>query len=441
MARYRMRQMLTRQWALVRALASSSRGRTVTQLASMVGASRATVFRDLAVFGEVQMPIGTEQVNGEVRYRMVDDGLPALRPTPKQFAALMLLRNLATPLEGTGLVRELDGLLTQLARELRGAPPPDGATPHAPGRVQACADSASRDGQGADTVSRCVTGRSAAHRTVEVEMVRAVDHAIEQGTKVELVYRGAGAKVSSRRVVDPVQWRLCEQQLYLIAFDDTRSAWRTFKAGRIEAVQLMTEKASRHDDFDEEAMFGRSVRIWSGPTVDVAVRLSARVARFAAEWPLSQEQTVEVELSRDHGPGPNGTTDRQSAPPVGAEQPVVVRAKVAGTVEAMRWVLGWGREAEALSPPELRRRVAEEVAAATLAYCDSTADRPFEPAASVMATAETATNPPVLVGEGAAARAHGGVKKARERARSSDLSGATKHSEPRRMVRGSEEQT
>jgi predicted DNA-binding transcriptional regulator YafY len=82
--------------------------------------------------------------------------------------------------------------------------------------------------------------------------------------------------------------------------------------------------------------------------VHVTVRLSAHVARFAGEWPLAPTQTLE--------PQPDGA--------------VIVHADVAGTVEAMRWVLRWGDGAEALSPPELRRAVHEQLASALDRYMD-----------------------------------------------------------------------
>jgi predicted DNA-binding transcriptional regulator YafY len=309
----------------------------MSQLASIVGASRATVFRDLALLGEVHVPIVTSHVNGEVRYRVLGDELPGLRPTARQLAALALLRGLADPLRGTAIVRELDDLRALLNREAKAA----GLSARATDRPASYLGS---EPLGDSTALESVRVAGPAART-PVDAVRAIDHAIAHGTKVELYYRGAHDERPSMRSVDPVQWRLCGPQLYLIAFDDRRNAWRTFKASRIEAVQMLMAKAEPHD-FDEQALFGRSIRIWSGPAVDVAVRLSESVGRFVAEWPISRDQVVDKERAGS----------------------VVVRAKVAGTVEATRWVLGWGGEAEALEPPELRRRVAEQLRAAMARY-------------------------------------------------------------------------
>jgi len=70
------------------------------------------------------------------------------------------------------------------------------------------------------------------------------------------------------------------------------------------------------------------------------------VAWLAHEYPLIAGQTIE--------PAPDGS--------------VTVAARVAGIVEAMRWVLGWGGAAEALSPPELREATRLELTQAVAKY-------------------------------------------------------------------------
>jgi predicted DNA-binding transcriptional regulator YafY len=47
---------------------------------------------------------------------------------------------------------------------------------------------------------------------------------------------------------------------------------------------------------------------------------------------------------------------------------VVLTMEVGGLVEVLSWVLGFGRQAEVLSPAHLRRAVAEEIAATVGRY-------------------------------------------------------------------------
>src|SRR5690606_38477259 len=92
--------------------------------------------------------------------------------------------------------------------------------------------------------------------------------------------------------------------------------------------------------------FDHSVKAWTGEPVRVRVVLSPRVAWLAPEYPLHPSQRIE--------PQPDGSA--------------LVSAKVAGPVEAMRWVLSWGGEAEALEPAELRDATARGVEGAAARY-------------------------------------------------------------------------
>jgi predicted DNA-binding transcriptional regulator YafY len=118
-------------------------------------------------------------------------------------------------------------------------------------------------------------------------------------------------------------------------------------------VQLLNERVDKHPAFDEDALFQNSARVWSGPGVEVIVRLSPSAKRFAHEYPLHAGQSLIDE----------------------ADGSVLVRATVAGTVEAMRWVLSWGKEAEAVAPAELRDAVCAEFAQGLRNY-DAAAARP-----------------------------------------------------------------
>ena len=140
--------------------------------------------------------------------------------------------------------------------------------------------------------------------------------------------------------------RLVNSQLYLVAFDLERKDWRIFKVFRIANVDLLQERAVNHPGYEEEKLFGRSVKTWIGDEVEVAFRLSAEVARLASEYPLAPDWIVEDQ------------TDGS----------VIVRARVAGIVETSRWVLGGGKHAVALEPPELRNAVLDELKGALEGY-------------------------------------------------------------------------
>lgn len=310
----RTREMVTRLWRLVEIVHARRRGITAAAIVEALGASRATVYRDLKLLEEAGVALFTETVNGEVRYSVDREPLPALRPSAMQLAALLLARQALEPLDGTALVRELDGLI------------------------------ATRTGSAAESA---IT-RAPRPRTVKLT-VETVDRAIRNRRQLRIKYRAARSG-TAWRVVDPAGLRLVDEHLYLIAWDPSRGDWRTFKLARILFAAECDEPAHPHPDFDPARLFAGAVKIWSADPVAVAVRVAASVAWLVPEWPLHESQTVDEQ----------------------ADGSVVVRARVAGILEAMRWSLRWGGNAEALEPSELRQAVAAELTSALARYGPTT---------------------------------------------------------------------
>ncbi|MFW6087731.1 MAG: helix-turn-helix transcriptional regulator [Myxococcota bacterium] len=302
----RTQAMLLRQWSIVQALTGQRRGKTAGALQRELGIPRATLYRDLKHLREAGVPLRQHQLNGEVRYALDAPPLPALAPDALELAALRLARASLAPLEGTALVDRLDALLQRWQEQ---PAPPAGVVR-----------------------SRDRAGRSSPH------VLERIEAALRQGRQLELEYRSGEAERPSHRTVDPAELRLAGEQVYLLAWDHERSDWRTFKVVRIRNARVRAEPASRRPG----PSLDHAVRVWDAPSVDVTVRLDPGVADRAAEWPLHPDQRL--------APQPDGS--------------VLVHARVAGTVEASRWVLSWGGAAEALAPSDLRHRVRTELATA-----------------------------------------------------------------------------
>ncbi len=317
------RRALVRLLALVECLQAARRGKTVPQLCVELEASRATVYRDLRSIEAAGIALQPETINGEVRYSLARASVPGVAVSSSTLAALWVARSSLRTLDGTQLVDELDALTKRIARELGASAP--GA--RAAGTVSV--------GDASVAVSNGSVLRSL--DTARIENVRAI-----------LTYQGRRDQVARAREVEPLCWRMHGRQLYVAAYDCDRFDYRVFKVARIGSVELTKTRASAHPDFDAEAYFARAVKAWGGGGQECAavVRLSPRVARFAREWPLVADQQVER-----LGDGS-----------------VLVRARVAGWVETMRWVLGWGADAEAVSPRELRAAMREELRRAAGRY-------------------------------------------------------------------------
>lgn len=313
----RNREILGRQFRIVLELAQHAQGLTSEKLAQRLGASRATINRDLNLLRRsVGLPIARIRRTGEVWHRLRELPLASLSPTPLQVAALRLARSALTPLHGTALVGQLDALLALLPT----APPPP--------RGLAVAEKRQR---------------------IMAGIVATIDHSMRAERSIEILVRVAAHGGEQRRyVLDPLLLRMVADDLYLFAWSHERRGARTFKVARIQEAMMRDEAAMAHPDLNAEEAFNGAVKAWSGSLTAVRVRLRPEVAWLVDEYPLVAGQRVVRE--QDGG--------------------VVVGADVAGLVEALRWVLSWGRNAEVLEPGALRRAVVDELTKALTGYTD-----------------------------------------------------------------------
>jgi predicted DNA-binding transcriptional regulator YafY len=234
--------------------------------------------------------------------------------------ALRLARRLLAPLNGTKILRELDALLP------RKAP----AKGHAAAVVVPPPQSIG-----------------------EPSITAAIERAMLDGVRVAFTYAASRGETSGRKV-DPLALHVRDGHLYLSAFDVDKGALRTFKLARMSTARVLDEKSEEHPEYDEARVFTHAAKIWDGPLVDVEVRISPRGARFVKEWPLVPSQELEKL--------PDGA--------------VLVRARVSGIIEAMRWVLRWGKDAQVIAPAELRTAVVTELLGAITSYASNAASDP-----------------------------------------------------------------
>jgi predicted DNA-binding transcriptional regulator YafY len=303
---------LQRQWRLLEMLHGKRRGLSVRTLLDELGISRSTFYRYIDTLVEAGFPIENEEQNGEARYRLLGEAMPPVQPTARQLHALRLARHLLAPLEGTKILRELNALLPRKARAEGRAPAVVVPPPQSAG---------------------------------EPSITAAIERAMIDGVRVAFTYAASRGEPSGRKV-EPLALHVRDGHLYLSAFDVDKRELRTFKIARMSTAQVLDEKAEEHPEYDEARVFAHAAKIWDGPLVDVVVRISPRGARFVNEWPLVHSQQLEKR--------PDGA--------------VLVRARVSGTIEAMRWVLRWGKDAQVIAPAELRAAVVTELLGAIAAY-------------------------------------------------------------------------
>ena len=169
---------------------------------------------------------------------------------------------------------------------------------------------------------------------------------------VEIEY-DAGAydptKGSRRTRVHPlaIEPSALTHALYLMGWDESRAARRTFKVERILSASLTPET---FEPPPGGATARELLKAWDviadEDPVRVVIRFSPAVAKRAAETRWHPSQELEDQ--------PDGS--------------LLWRGLVAGMREIKIWILGWGADAEVLEPTELRADIAAELGRAARLY-------------------------------------------------------------------------
>jgi len=133
---------------------------------------------------------------------------------------------------------------------------------------------------------------------------------------------------------------------YLVGFCRLRNEIRTFRLGRLQTVEMLRERFEIPKDFSVESYFAGSLGVFSGEQVDFKVRFSGEAA-------------VAIKTSQHH---PNERIEEQK------DGSVMYEVKAAGTDEFLRWVLGFGAEAEIIKPITVREEMVGILKAALDGY-------------------------------------------------------------------------
>lgn len=152
----------------------------------------------------------------------------------------------------------------------------------------------------------------------------------------------------SERTVDPYGFILSTGRVYLVAYDHTRKEKRVFAVDNIIDPEALGKTFVKPADFNVEEFAAASISgvLHSGQLTAVRVRFIARVAKAAIAARVVAERAIDRR--------PDGSVE--------------ITYNVADVDELLRWVLGWGAQAEVLDPPAVRMRMIELIAAIRTVY-------------------------------------------------------------------------
>ena len=292
-------------------------------LAKKLGVSRRTAYRDLkALEREVDVPIWNEHG----RWGVLESGLlPALRFSRDEAIAIVLAARLLAKF-ATGYDPELGAALMKLG-----------------GMLEEPLRSA---------VERTVSQISQLRDQPEAQTrLRVLSNAWVNGRVVEFEYAAAWSSPGTTRTarVHPylIEPSAATLATYLIGFDETRNAMRTFRVDRIKDPRMTITTFTRPQEVELERTLAAAWDIVADqPLEEIVLRFTPEAAPRASE-------------TRWH---PSQVSERE------ADGSLLWRARVSGLLEIRAWILSWGDGVEVLKPPTLRDDVARILATAAARY-------------------------------------------------------------------------
>lgn len=184
------------------------------------------------------------------------------------------------------------------------------------------------------------------YRGDKSDIIDDVISALVYNNALDARYRKANG-VEKGYTLYPYTLAVFRQGLYIFAFDVDGGLVKTFAVERFtDVTRLRTERFESPPGWKPQAYLADAFGIISGPPVDVVLAFSESVAAYIRERTWHPTQTFRSL--------PDGRLE--------------LRMRVAHTVELRTWVLGFGRDVEALEPATLVEQVAASLRDAAAQY-------------------------------------------------------------------------
>jgi predicted DNA-binding transcriptional regulator YafY len=197
---------------------------------------------------------------------------------------------------------------------------------------------------GSGARARVEAGSPVAFRLSEIRLDKQGERAFDALSAAERASRSVRFSYldkegnATTRTVDPYGFIINAGRVYCVAFDHDRNDKRTFAVDSVSAPVALVQTFVRPSGFNIEAYAAASISgvLHGDETTEVRVRFAPRVAKAAAAARIVAERRVEQ----------------------GSDGGVEIAYRVADVDELVRWVLGWGAQAEVIAPPAARTRIA-----------------------------------------------------------------------------------
>ncbi len=282
-----------------------------------------TIYRDVAALSEAGVPVAGE---AGVGYSLVKGyHLPPVMFTAEEAMALFVGGEMVKTFSDASLAAPMDTALLKIRSVL-------------PRERQDDLDRLAR--------ATAIHGRNKLPASVDQRTILPVQQAIVSRRVLRLRYRAKGRDSETVREVEPLGVAFSTGAWYLVAWCRLRKAFRHFKLERLVGLEVLGERFEPRPDFSLTEHLRRELQSDE--------RLPARVWFASEALERARRESMAAFAS-----------ERRADGGVEVEMTTFCYQWLA------RWLLSFGAEAEALSPPELRERVAAEVASLSDRYTPS----------------------------------------------------------------------
>ncbi len=300
-------------------LLSGRAGRTLDQLTAELGVTKRTIQRDIAVLEAAGFPVTSEPRDGAVYWRLLDTTKERaeLSFTLAELMALYFSRDLLKVLHGSPMEDALESALQKIGA-----------------RLPASGHDLLRQLKQQTAVS--LTGWKDYSKSSKV--IDALSRAIRHRLALRVTHKPLKAPEARTRTVDPYRLWYAGGGLYLVGYDHAKGAVRTFAVERIINITSTNQRFTVRDDFDFEAFQRTAFPVHGGEPQLVRIRFSPDQAPYIMErhWHDSQKFCPQDDGS------------------------LIMELQIGSLWEVKRWLLGWGVDAEVITPIELRKAIKDD---------------------------------------------------------------------------------
>lgn len=318
------RATLARQWTLLRLLPHRGSGLTARELTAQLESAghpvtKRQVERDLTELATL-FPIECMDASTPWGWRWLpqaDASLPGLDKA--EALSLIAIEQLLRPLVPEALLQPLTARFNHAARLMEALPPAQ--------RTRA-----------ADAVRIVQPGQPLLPARINEEVLTRVQNALLSGMQIDVEYASLAEPAGNRTLrLHPLGLVHRGPASYLVATAFDYEDIRMYALHRIAEAHPLEEAAMRPASFDLDRWLAEGgAGFGSGETIDLELRVSAQLAAYLVETPLSEDQTLM--------PDGNG---------------FVLKAQVQDTWQLRWWLISQADKFSTISPQQIRRAILE----------------------------------------------------------------------------------